>query len=217
MPKRVLIVSDGQNVSNYHRPFGDFGKEAYDCELLWTDPDSVALVVFTGGADVSPSLYGQEASRDTSCVPRRDIYETIAFHRAKALNKPMVGICRGAQFLCVMAGGKLCQHLTGHHMSHCMELWDGRRFEVSSTHHQMMLPFPGTKVIGWSLKKQSYFYYGERNRQIEPQPKREYEVMAWPHIRAAGMQYHPEAMDSLTKGFKFAAELVERHLIKNTP
>jgi putative glutamine amidotransferase len=214
--KKVLIVNDGNNVSVYHRPFSDFGKQVYQTEILWTDPDSVALVVFTGGQDVSPSLYGQEASRDTFCVPRRDIYESITFHKAKSLNKPMIGICRGAQFLCVMAGGKLCQHLDGHHGSHDINTFDGKCFEVTSTHHQMMLPTKDTKIIAWASRNHSSWYWSEKNEQIRPTPRKEYEVLAWPLIRAVGMQYHPEAMDSWTKGFKFAGELVDKYLMNKS-
>src|SRR5438309_1359385 len=87
-----------------------------------------------------------------AAVSRMDMYQSITFHRAKMIGKPMAGICRGSQFLNVMAGGRLCQHLDGHGSWHDMETSDGRSFEVSSTHHQMMLPPEGAKVIGWSAK-----------------------------------------------------------------
>jgi GMP synthase-like glutamine amidotransferase len=114
-----------------------------------------------------------------------------------------------------MAGGKLCQHIDGHHCWHDIDLYDGRSFEVSSTHHQMMLPSKNAKVIAWASKKRSDWYWGEKNKQITPTPQKEYEVLAWPHIRAVGMQYHPEAMESYSKGFKFAAELVDKYIISN--
>lgn len=38
----------------------------------------------------------------------------VLYNNAKRLQIPMVGICRGAQFLNVMAGGKMIQHVEGH-------------------------------------------------------------------------------------------------------
>ena len=212
MHKKVLIVSEGGGSSSYHKPFRKFGDQVHDSNLLWTNPEEIALVVFTGGADVTPALYGQEASQATCTVPRRDIYESITFHRAKQLRKPMAGICRGSQFLNVMAGGKLVQHLDGHGVWHNMRTCDDKVFEVSSTHHQMMLPPEGAKVIGWSEKRRSNRYCGENNEMIKA-PEREYEVIYWPNIRAVGMQYHPEIMGEFQLGFLFASQLVERYLL----
>lgn len=209
----VLIVSENYIASSYYRPFEKFGLQTQGSELLWTKPETINLVVFTGGADISPSLYGQEASKATSCVPKRDIYESITYHRARALNKPMVGICRGAQFLNIMAGGKLCQHITGHTVYHMMATNDDS-FEVSSHHHQMMLPPRDAKIIGWSKYNRSDCYLGEKDIPITPTPKQEYEVVYWPNINAIGMQYHPELMDSYSKGFQYAEKLVRKYLIK---
>src|ERR1700677_4699649 len=102
MKNKVLVVGDGWGQS-YYSPFSEFGEPTTNNELLWTNPHSISLVVFTGGADVAPSLYGEEASRETSSYPKRDIFETIVFQKAHSLHKPKVGICRGAQFLNVMA------------------------------------------------------------------------------------------------------------------
>ncbi len=208
---KVLIVSEHFNAA-YHRPFREFGEQTIDGDLLWTDPKSISLVLFTGGADVSPSLYGEEAAAITDTVPRRDIYESITFQRSKTLGIPMVGICRGSQFLNVMAGGKLCQHLEGHGFWHSMTTYDGKTFEVSSTHHQMMLPPRNAKVIAWATTRRSNVYYGEDNKLLKP-PEKEYEVIYWPNICSIGMQYHPEIMGEYSHGFTFAADLVKKYLL----
>ncbi len=211
---KVLVVTDGYGLHTYHRPFKKFGDATDDSDLLWTNPKEIKLVVFTGGADVSPCLYGQEAAKMTSCVPRRDIYESISFQKALSLRKPMVGICRGAQFLNIMAGGKLVQHLDNHGCYHDMTTVDSRTFEVSSTHHQMMLPPEGALLVGWATHKRSKHYYGADDKPLNPPPKFETEVVYWPKLRAVGMQYHPECMGEYTRGFTFASELVERYLLR---
>src|SRR5690606_36449796 len=71
------------------------------------------LICFTGGADVSAELYGEENTY-SFCDPERDEEERIIYDMALAHGIPMVGICRGGQFLNVMNGGKMIQHIEGH-------------------------------------------------------------------------------------------------------
>lgn len=209
--KKVLIVGEGIN-RTYYLPFEKFGEPAYDCELLWNDPQSISLLVFTGGSDVSPALYDQEASIGTTTSPRRDIFEGISYVKGRSLNLRMVGICRGAQFLNVMAGGKLVQHLDNHTSSHKIRTIENEEFEVSSTHHQMMLPPEDHLLVSWCDKKRSKSYFGDNNKKILPEPEYETEVVYFPKIRGIGMQYHPEIMDSTSRGFKFASEVLNKYL-----
>jgi putative glutamine amidotransferase len=60
--------------------------------------------LFTGGQDVA------------SC-PERDNPETLLLSKALQANKPILGICRGLQFLNVFLGGTLWQDLPSEHPS----------------------------------------------------------------------------------------------------
>lgn len=74
--------------------------------------------LLTGGHDVSPALYGEHplpVCGDTS--PQRDRMELGLLHRAMALDKPVLGICRGIQFVNAALGGTLWQDLPSHHPS----------------------------------------------------------------------------------------------------
>lgn len=106
------------------------------------------LVVFTGGSDVSPWLYG-EKNLASYTNENRDIREVLWYHRF--LNTPKVGICRGGQFLFVMNGGKMEQHIEGHGASHQLkyEMWvpEGIGNSVTSTHHQHMAMTNGNQTI----------------------------------------------------------------------
>lgn len=208
--KYVLVIGDGQN---YYRPFRKFGPFSQD-QNLFNQPESIRLVVFTGGADISPSLYGHKPSTMTWCTPRRDVYELLAYRRARKHNIPIAGICRGAQFLCAMAGGTLFQHVEGHACSslHPIRTWDGRTFDVTSTHHQMQNPPASAKILAWSETRRSHIYIGEDDKELEP-PKYEYECVHYPNINAIGMQYHPEMMSIYSHGFQFPEELVGNYLI----
>ena len=68
--------------------------------------------VFTGGHDVSPSLYGEEPLEglcDSSL--ERDTMESAVLKRALDSGKPVLGICRGLQFINAYLGGSLYQDL----------------------------------------------------------------------------------------------------------
>jgi gamma-glutamyl-gamma-aminobutyrate hydrolase PuuD len=114
------------------------------------DPDSADLLQFTGGSDVDPSYYGEERHATTYSDPRRDAYESHIFRSWFGMDKPMAGICRGGQFLNVMCGGSMWQDVDGHatggdHTAFC--LWDKRYYEVTSTHHQMMIPGADAELL----------------------------------------------------------------------
>lgn len=70
-------------------------------------------LVFTGGQDVSPTMYG--AARNPLCglpCPMRDTMESALFRLVvERLDKPALGICRGLQFFNVYLGGDLHQDL----------------------------------------------------------------------------------------------------------
>lgn len=68
--------------------------------------------LFTGGQDVSPRVYGQTPLPQCGeTCPRRDAMESGLLRRAMALDKPVLGICRGIQFINAALGGTLWQDL----------------------------------------------------------------------------------------------------------
>lgn len=74
--------------------------------------------LFTGGQDVSPSVYGMEDKTGTVVSsPERDALETLLFPLAFQTGKPILGICRGLQFLNAALGGTLWQDLPSEHPS----------------------------------------------------------------------------------------------------
>jgi putative glutamine amidotransferase len=183
-------------------PFLDWGTLETDINRLRRDPASIRVVFFSGGADVSPSLYGERPSSRTLEVDVvRDQQEQELFRLAREANLPMIGICRGAQFLCVMAGGRLCQHLEGHHLGrdqvHGIRALDlngaVRDLECSSMHHQMQLPPAGVEVLAWAEPRLARGRY--LNGDDQPiAPDAEFEAVYYPQARSLGFQWHPEWM-----------------------
>ena len=116
--------------------------------------------VFMGGVDVDPIHYGEEKKEKCGTVHKyRDELELAFFKKAIATDKPIIGICRGAQLINVALGGTLYQDLpseVGGDIMHSqkepptepthgvnltygtplMELLGKKRIFVNSTHHQ---------------------------------------------------------------------------------
>lgn len=212
---------------------GDFGLEMVFSSLFkdnvvisyhdfptLTDKD---VVFFGGGEDISPGIYGD------MCIPychsysksMRDLCELNHYERAVAAGAGMVGICRGAQFLCASNGGKLIQHVERHGLSgyHPIETEDSTVISVTSTHHQMMYPYDVEhKMLGWTQKALSSFHLmydkdspdGMKDVEIDLEP----EVVYFPKSNSLGIQYHPEYMGECEEGFKFAVNMVKKYVLK---
>lgn len=74
--------------------------------------DGIDGLIITGGADVDPARYGQDAHPLTDTPPvERDAWEDALLGAAIAREIPFLGICRGMQMLNVHRGGSLHQHL----------------------------------------------------------------------------------------------------------
>jgi putative glutamine amidotransferase len=74
--------------------------------------DAVAGLIFSGGSDLDPGLYGQdEHPQTTGIVKERDRAELALLEGALARDMPVLAVCRGSQVLNVALGGDLVQHL----------------------------------------------------------------------------------------------------------
>ena len=93
-----------------------------DAALMAQECDGL---LFTGGNDISPSLYEEEP--DPACgelCPRRDELEYALLSEALNRDVPLLGICRGAQFINAALGGSLYQDIPSQMpaaVSHCMK------------------------------------------------------------------------------------------------
>jgi len=130
-------------------------------------------VLFAGGNDISPLLYGEQPTPQTRDVSEdRDRVECLLMEWTLTDNKPLLAICRGYQLLNVLLGGSLYQDLitefpgaSNHeltlyekdytHIAHILKLEPDSRIagianslalEANTRHHQ------GVKKIGDGLR-----------------------------------------------------------------
>jgi gamma-glutamyl-gamma-aminobutyrate hydrolase PuuD len=173
------------------------------------------LVLFTGGEDVDSSLYKEPSHPQSGSFLPRDEAEQQEYNRARSLGKKMIGICRGSQFLCVMAGGRLVQHQGNPAYKHniTVNVGEGERTVVTtSSHHQAQFPFEMSKqhyaILGWT---QNHCGFHQDGRQQEMNPPKECEIVWYPTINALAVQGHPEWMLD-HPDIKFYQELLNRFM-----
>lgn len=190
------------------------------------------VILFGGGEDISPSIYNETKSRWTFApqkYSRRDQIETEVFENYKGKAK-FLGICRGAQLLCALAGGKLVQHIDNHSGAwHYITTKKGERYHVSSAHHQLQWPWAiPHELLAWSEEQRSSIYEGTINDLEMYFPTNAYvtdnkgkakaviepEVVYYPEIEALAIQYHPEFMSNEAEGVAYSKRLVKEYLLE---
>ena len=129
--------------------------------------DRLDGLAMAGGADIDATRYGAEP-HETADVPRttRDASELSLYRRARKLDLPVLGICRGLQVMAVAHGGTLTQNLPdvsdlvhrerpGQFVEHealfvpgtlAAEVYGTDPVVVNSSHHQAV-DSPGTLVV----------------------------------------------------------------------
>jgi len=154
-------------------------------------PAEADILVFNGGADIATSIYDEEPifggipARPT----RRDRFELDLFDKFKD-QKFFLGICRGAQLLNCLNGGKLWQHVNNHQTDHQMlDHLTGDKFVVTSTHHQMMRPTAEAQLIGTA--RQSTIKSADQDNWVGI-PTEDVEVVYYQGHKSLCIQGHPE-------------------------
>lgn len=87
--------------------------------------DKLDGLLFTGGQDIDPSLYGENKGEKCGDISKeRDDMEAALLEAVFEADKPMLGISRGMELLNVHLGGKLYQDIETEHegcQSHMQE------------------------------------------------------------------------------------------------
>jgi gamma-glutamyl-gamma-aminobutyrate hydrolase PuuD len=149
------------------------------------------LVVFHGGADVSPFLYGEQVKgAHTTPVPSsRDVLEMFVWNRCARLDIPMFGICRGMQLFAVMNGDSLWQHVVQHPGQHDITFTDGATISVPSVHHQMVRLSKYSRGHIVATSNEDVVAHNEYGKE---EHIKEIEAIFYPHTLCFGVQTHPE-------------------------
>ncbi len=214
MGNKILVVSG----SFYQKAITGLGEIVVDVEQFMQNPEQFKLVLFTGGADVSPSLYGDTSPKGMCTInPPRDKQEQEIFKVARKYNIKMTGICRGSQFINVMCGGRMMHHVSKHALGNGTHLMYSDAIKepirINSLHHQMSILTDEARLIGWA-NKESDVYFGHNDTR-EEWDLPETEVFVYPKYNVCGAQYHPETMPVESKGYQFFHSMIQDFLSFN--
>lgn len=206
MSSKVAVIYSAMWGSDVH-PFDALGDNIvvanHPDEL--TEKDSVLIV--WGGADINPRLYDHPESRTTHPGDYRDRVEWPLMQRAAELGIPIIGVCRGAQMLCALAGGFLIQDVRGHHGHHEVITHNGDRLTVNSIHHQMMAGLENVEheLLAWSAQARSAGRYVWKDdlEYTPPEGFVEPEFVYFPKVKGYAIQWHPEMMSASAPATKF--------------
>jgi putative glutamine amidotransferase len=180
--------------------------------------DAVDGLIFSGGSDVDPELYGEAAHAETTGIVReRDDFELGLMRDALARDMPVLAICRGSQVLNVALGGGLEQHVPDRVGTDVHKETPG----VFADHDVDVLP--GTRlsaILGdrHDVKSHHHQGYGELGaglREAARAPDGTVEALEDPARRfALGVLWHPEAGEDMALFAALVREAAEYRAAK---
>lgn len=156
-----------------------------------------ALILPGSKQDMNPKLWGEEDQCSNDINDELDSIQWKLLEQAVADKKPVMGVCRGMQFINVFFGGTLIQdlscgeshkaadpenyHLVFNAEGQFMKELFGMLTEVNSRHHQ------GAGRIGDHLVPASVWMDGDTGEMVT-------EAIAHESLPIIGLQWHPERM-----------------------
>jgi putative glutamine amidotransferase len=172
-----------------------------DASFKSIQQDGIQGILFTGGGDLDPLLYGEQNRASHYIDAERDRFEIELMRGALSADAPVFAICRGFQILNVACGGTLLQDIPtppyGQHAAndgisaeHTIDVTHGSRLHsllakspiaVNSRHHQAVT----RKTLGCSLVATA-FSSGEDIVEAMERPGE-----AW----VVAVQWHPERIE----------------------
>jgi putative glutamine amidotransferase len=177
-------------------------------------------LIFSGGSDLDPSLYGEEAHAETVGVVRaRDDFELSLMRAALEADVPVLAICRGSQVLNVALGGGLEQHVPDRVGSEVHKETAGVFSEhgvevVAGTHLASIL---GERGDVKSHHHQGYGALGAGLREAARAPDGTVEALEDPSRPfTLGVLWHPEEGEDLALFEALVAAAAERAERKRT-
>ena len=170
--KRDPLDSDNGNHyhqnANYSKMLQAAGSTAVFLPYTFDDWDILDGVIFAGGGDINPARGAYDAGdkgEAKGITDVRDDFELRLFHAATERELPMLGICRGIQFLNFMYGGTAVLDLAeaGYTENHrelhpvvlkkgtrAAEMFRGRDLFKSNHHQAVKTPGKGFAVSATS-------------------------------------------------------------------
>jgi putative glutamine amidotransferase len=171
-------------------------------------------VIFSGGGDLDPALYGADPHPETD-APRkaRDAAELRMMEAALERDLPVLAICRGSQVFNVARGGNLVQHLpeTVGHEKHKHQPGEFSDHDVTVAPRSRLGALLGEHAPVKSHHHQGFGRIGDGLQEVAWAEDGLVEGLEDPDKRfALGVLWHPEEGEDFAL-FKALVEEAERH------
>lgn len=154
MKKKIGISYTEINFQNYWNWFttADLGDDLELIELSFEknnvkDIELCAGFLLTGGIDVTPSFYGgtlDYPGQPDVFLPQRDEFEKLIYEYSQAFKIPVLGICRGMQYINILEGGKVLEDIGPANLIHKKEAED-KVHPVNIGHNSMLYAIIGAE------------------------------------------------------------------------
>lgn len=190
--KRVFLRCEENTYENYRAALEESGVEAVRSLDLSLAQKCDGLLLL-GGGDADPALYGQENRGSNPPDPQRDEDELALFALFRALNKPILGICRGHQMINIALGGTLIQDLPDERHRHDKE-HDADRIHPVNSVHPLMTALYGDRFVANSSHHQAIDRLGEGLVSTCVSDDGTVEGIVHENGKIIGVQFHPERM-----------------------
>lgn len=196
--KKIMIVAwttPDDQYENYGNALAQLGADSF-ISLCAEDLEKADGLILPGSPqDMNPKLWGAEDICSNDINDELDLLQWKLLEKAVSLGKPVLGICRGMQFINVFFGGTLIQDLpdAAFHKAGNPERYHpvytaegtalyalyGKMTETNTRHHQ------GAGLIGDALTV-SAMWIADGGPVIEAVEHKELPII--------GVQWHPERM-----------------------
>ena len=167
--------------------------------------DSLDGLILSGGDDVDPRFYG-ELPRDVGSIePIRDETEIKLVREFRKRDKPVMGICRGAQVINVSMGGTLIQDIKAEVSGAIKHWWSRRESEVPYWYPTHRVRIDRDSML-FNIVKEEIIWVNSFHHQAIKRIGSGLKAVAWSDdgiIEAVeaekgfilGIQWHPEGME----------------------
>jgi putative glutamine amidotransferase len=177
--------------------------------------DSLDGLIFSGGSDLDPELYGEQAHPETNgWVRERDDFELGLMQAALARDVPLLAICRGSQVLNVALGGDLEQHVPDRVQSDLHKETPGvfAEHDVAVLQGTTLATILGDRADVKSHHHQGYGELGSGLREAARAADGTVEALEDPTRRfTVGVLWHPEEGEDLALFEALVREAAEHH------